>query len=72
MAGEREHNGELDDLYSMTIIIRVINSRKMRWTGHVPRMGEKINACRVSIGKRKGKRPLGRSKCRWVYNIKKK
>jgi predicted ABC-class ATPase len=52
------HNEELDDLYSSPSIIRIIKSRRMRWVGHVARMGEKRNAYRLLVGKR----PLGRPK----------
>jgi hypothetical protein len=41
-------------------IIRMIKSRRMRWAGHVARVGEKRNACRISVGKPEGKRPLRR------------
>jgi hypothetical protein len=47
----------------------MITSRRMRWEGHVARMGEKRNACRILVGKPKGKRPLGRPRRRWVDNI---
>jgi hypothetical protein len=50
-------------------IIRIIKSRRMRWAGHVARMGEKRNAYRVLVGKPEGKRPLGRPRRRWVDNI---
>jgi hypothetical protein len=60
------HNEELHDLYSSPSIIRIIKSRRMRWTGHVARMGEKRNACRLLVGKPEGKRPLGRPRRRWV------
>jgi hypothetical protein len=43
----------------------IIKSRKMRWTGHVARHGEKRNAYRVSVGKSEGKSPLGRPRCKW-------
>jgi hypothetical protein len=59
------HNKELHDLYSSPSIIRIIKSRRMRWAGHVARMGEKRNAYRLLLGKR----PLGRPRCRWVDNI---
>jgi hypothetical protein len=62
------HNKELHDLYSSPSIIRIIMSRRVRWAGHVARMGEKRNAYRLLVGKPEGKRPLGRSRCRWVYN----
>jgi hypothetical protein len=63
------HNEELHDLYSSPSIIRIIKSRRMRWAGHVERMREKRNACRLLVGKPEGKRPLGRSRRRWVDNI---
>jgi hypothetical protein len=63
------HNEELRDFYSSPSIIRIIKSRRMRWAGHVARMGEKINAYRLLVGKPKGKRPLGRPRRRWVDNI---
>jgi hypothetical protein len=47
-----------------------IKSRRMRWAGHAERMGEKRNAYRILVGKPEGKRPLGRSRRRWVDNIK--
>jgi len=46
--------------------VRVIKSRRMRWVGHVARMGEERGAYRVLVGKPEGKRPLGRSRRRWV------
>jgi hypothetical protein len=54
------HNVELRDLYSSRSIIRIIKSRRMRWAGHVSRMGEKRNVYRLVVGKLEGKRPLGR------------
>jgi hypothetical protein len=50
-------------------IIRIIKSRRMRWAGHVARMGEKRNTYRLLVGKPEGKRPLGRPRGRWVDNI---
>jgi hypothetical protein len=66
------HNVELRDLYSSPSIIRIIKSERMRWAGHVARMGEKRNAYRLLVGKPGGKRPLGRRRRRrrWVDNIK--
>jgi hypothetical protein len=55
------HNEELRDLYSSPSIIRIIKSKRMRWAGHVSRMGEKRNAYRR---KPEGKRPLGRPRRR--------
>jgi len=54
------HNEELNDLYSSLNIVRVIKSRRMRWVGHVTRMGERRSVYRVLVGKPEGKRPLGR------------
>jgi hypothetical protein len=45
------HNEELHNLYSSPSIIRIIRSRRMRWAGHVARMGAKRNACRILVGK---------------------
>jgi hypothetical protein len=64
------HNEELHILYSSPSIIRVIKSREIRWAGLVARMGEKMNAYRILVGKPEGKRPLGRPRRRWVDNIK--
>jgi hypothetical protein len=64
------HNEELHNLYSSPSIIRMIKSRRMRWAGHVARMGETRNAYRILVGKPEGKRPLGRPKRRWMDNIK--
>ena len=64
------HNEELRDLYSLPNIVRVVKSRRMRWAGHVARMGEGRVVHRVLVGKPEGKRPLGRPRCRWEDNIK--
>jgi hypothetical protein len=64
------HNEELHNLYSSPSIIRIIKSRRMRWAGHVARMGEKRNVYRLLVGKPEGKRPLGRPRRRWIDNIK--
>jgi hypothetical protein len=64
------HNEELHDLYSSLSIIRIIKSRRMRWAGHVARMGEKRNAHRLLVGKPEEKTPLGRPRRRCVDNIK--
>ena len=65
----RLHNEELNDLYSSTNIVRVIKSRRIRLTGHVERISEAREMCRVLVGKLKGRRPLGRPRRRWVDNI---
>jgi hypothetical protein len=51
-------------------MIRMIKSRRMRCAGHVARIGEKRNACRILVGKPEGKRPLVRPRRKWVDNIK--
>jgi len=65
----RLHNEELNDLYSLPNIVRVIKSRRTRWAGHVARMGEETGVYRVLVGKPEGKRPLGIPRRRWVDNI---
>jgi hypothetical protein len=62
------HNEELHHLYSSPSI-RIMKSRRMRWAGHVARMGENRNSYRLLAGKPEGKRPLGRPRRRWVDNI---
>jgi len=64
------HNVELSDLYSLPNIVRVVKSRRMRWAGHVTRMGEGREVHRVLVGKPEGKRPLGRPRRRWEDIIK--
>ena len=65
----RLHNEELNDLYGSTNIVRVIKWRRMRWVGHVVRMGEERGVYRVLVGKLEGRRPLGRPRRRWADNI---
>ena len=62
----KQHNKELNDLYCSPNIVRVIKSRRMRWAGHVARMG----TGKVHTGFGWGNRPLGRSRRRWEDNIK--
>jgi hypothetical protein len=66
VTGERGklHNEELHNLYSSPDIIRQIKSRRMRWAGHVTRMGEGRNVYRVLVGNPEGKRPLERPRRR--------
>jgi hypothetical protein len=64
------HKEWLHNLYSSPCIIRIIKSRRMRWAGHVARMGEKENVYRLLVEKPEGKRPLGRPRRRWIDNIK--
>jgi hypothetical protein len=64
------HNDELHNLYSPPNIVRMIKSRRMRWAGHVARMGEGRGVYRVLVGRPESKRPPGRPRCRWEDNIK--
>ena len=64
------HNEELNDLYSSPNIMRMIKSRRMRWTEYVARMEEGRAMHKVLVGKPEGKRPLGRPRRRWEDNIK--
>jgi hypothetical protein len=64
------HNEELNDLYSSPNIIQVNKSRRMRWVGHVARMGEGRGAYRILVGRPEGMIPLGRPRCRREDNIK--
>jgi hypothetical protein len=63
------HNEELHDLYSLPSKIIIMKSRRMRWAGHVARMGKKRNMYRLLVGKPEGKRPLGSPRCRWINNM---
>jgi hypothetical protein len=56
------HNEELHDLYSSPSIIRIMKARRMRWAGHVERMGEKRNAYRLLVGKLEGKKATRKTK----------
>jgi hypothetical protein len=56
---------ELHDMYYSPSIIRIMKSRRVRWVGHVARMGKKRNTYRLLVGKR----PLGRPRRGWVDNI---
>jgi hypothetical protein len=64
------HNEELRGLYSSPSIIRVIKARRMKCAGHVACMGEVRSACNILVGRREGRRPLGRPRRRWEDNIK--
>jgi hypothetical protein len=63
------HNVELHSLYSSPNIVRVLKSRRMRWAGHVARMGEERGIYGILVGRPEGKRPLGRPKRRWEDNF---
>jgi hypothetical protein len=58
------HTEELHDQYTSPTIVRLINSRRMRWAGHLARMEEGRGVYRVLVGNPEGKRPLGRPRCR--------
>ena len=64
MTGEwrKLRNEELNDLYSLPNIVRVVKSRRMRWAGHVARMGEDRGVHRVLMGKPGGKEAIGETK----------
>jgi hypothetical protein len=64
------HNEEFHNIYFSPNIIRAVKSRKMRWAGHVERMGEMINAYKILVGRYEGKRNLVSPTSRWVDNIK--
>jgi hypothetical protein len=63
-------NDEIHSLYSSSNIVRVFKSRRMTWAERVVRMGEGRGVYRILVGKPEGKRPLGRPRRRWKYNIK--
>jgi hypothetical protein len=64
------HNDELHGLYSSHSIVRMIKARRMRWAGHVARMGDLRGAYNILVGRPEGRRPLGRPRRRWEDNIK--
>jgi hypothetical protein len=63
------HNEELHGLKSSPGIVRMAKARRMRWVGHVARMGEVRGAYNILVGRPEGRRPLGRLRCRWEDNI---
>jgi hypothetical protein len=66
----RLYNEELNDLYSSPNVIGVFKSRRMRWAGHVARMGEGRGAYRILVGNPERRRELGRPRRKWEDNIK--
>jgi hypothetical protein len=54
------HSEELHNLYSSPDIMRQVKSKRMRWVGHVARMGKERNMCKVLVGEPEGRRPIGR------------
>jgi hypothetical protein len=65
----RRHIEELHNLYSSPDIIKQVKSSRMRWAGHVARMGEERKMYKILVGKPEGKRPLGRRRRRWDDGI---
>jgi hypothetical protein len=63
------HNEEFHNLYSSPTIVQVIKSRRMRRARHAAWLGKRRDVYRVLVEKSEGKRPLGRPRCRWTYNI---
>jgi hypothetical protein len=63
------HNKELNDLYCSPNIVRMITLRRLRWAGHIARMGDRMGAYRVWWGNR-GKETTWETQARWEYNIK--
>jgi len=59
-----------NDQYCSPFIVPVIISRRIRWAGHVARIGDRRGVYRFLVGKPEGKRPLGSPMCRWEDNIK--
>jgi hypothetical protein len=70
LAGDwrRLHSGELYNLHTSPNVIRVIQSRRMRWVVHVACVGEMREVYNILIGKHEGKRPVGRHRHRWENN----
>jgi hypothetical protein len=64
------HNEELHNLHSFPSIIKIIKSRRMRWAGHVARIGENMNEYRILVGKPEENRGLGRPRRKWVDYMK--
>jgi hypothetical protein len=67
--GRKINDGSMEGV-SAPNIIRVIKSIRLRWAGHVARMGARRGAYRALVGKPEGTRPLGRLRRRWEDNIK--
>jgi hypothetical protein len=63
------HNEELHNLYPSPIVIRITKTRRMRWAGHVVRMGETRNAYKILVGKHERKSPIGRPRLRSEDNV---
>ena len=70
MEWKKLHTEELNDLYCSPIVVRVIESRRMRWAVHIARMGKRRDVYRVLVSMPEGKRSLGSPRHRWEDNIK--
>jgi hypothetical protein len=66
---QKLNNEEFKDLYCSPNIVSVIKSKRMKWAGHVARMGERKGIYKILVGKPKGRRPLGTPSHRWEDNI---
>jgi len=66
----KSYQEDLRDLYCSRSIVRVIKSKRIRWTGHVARFGERRGVCRNFVGKPEGNRKLGRPRRSWDDNTK--
>jgi hypothetical protein len=66
----KPHNEELHGLYSSPSIVRLIKATRMRWAGHMARMGEVTGAYNILVGRPEGRTPLGRPRRKWEDNIK--
>jgi hypothetical protein len=64
------HSGELHNLCTSSDTIRQIKSRRMRWVGHVARIGEWRKVYKFLVENPEGKRPLERRRRRWKDEIK--
>ena len=64
----RLHKFELNDLYSSPNIIRVVKSVRVRWEGHVARIGDRIGVYSVMVGRYEGRRPLGIPRHIWDHH----
>ena len=61
----RQANGEDYIMGSyMIFIMRIVKSRRLRWAGHVARMGNERGAWKLLVGRPEGKRPVGRPRMR--------
>jgi len=71
MTGEwrKLHNEELHGLYDSPDVVKIMKSRRLRWAGHIARMGEKRRLYSILVGRPDGRKPFGRPRRRWEDNI---